>query len=129
MQSQQNNPPIAPSPACNDGLGRVASRAGQMAGGRDALMQTRSFVNAQCYQGADAPRSPRCAPAPGSPGSVPRCSFTLIEILIAVSIIAILLIITLQVVGALLTQGRDSATKATISKIQSILNERAQAFD
>jgi prepilin-type N-terminal cleavage/methylation domain-containing protein len=60
---------------------------------------------------------------PGSPG------FTLIELLVVVTIIAILATLTLQVVGGLLGQARDSATKATIYKVQTLLNSRSQAFD
>jgi prepilin-type N-terminal cleavage/methylation domain-containing protein len=65
----------------------------------------------------------RAGPVPGSPG------FTLIELLVVITIIAILATLTLQVVGGLLGQARDSATKATISKVQSLLNSRSQAFD
>src|SRR5262249_54004106 len=58
-----------------------------------------------------------------------RRSFTLIELMIVVTIIAILATITLGVVGGLLSQAREAATKATILKIQGLLNSRAQAFD
>ncbi|HLJ10082.1 MAG TPA: type II secretion system protein [Planctomycetaceae bacterium] len=58
-----------------------------------------------------------------------RGAFTLIEIMIAVSVMAILMTLILSVVGAFISQARDSATKATISKIQALLNSRAQAFD
>src|SRR5438132_14378133 len=103
MQRQQNNRPTASFPLAKGG--RDGARSRQRAMGFIPFVSGSSARDAQRYQGADAPRSPRF---------VPRCSFTLIEILIAVSIIAILLVITLQVVGALLTQGRDAATKATI---------------
>ena len=53
----------------------------------------------------------------------------MIELLVVITIIAILATLTLQVVGGLLGQARDSATKATISKVQTLLNSRSQAFD
>src|SRR5258708_1973004 len=57
-----------------------------------------------------------------------RASFTLVELLVVITVIGILATITLGVVGGLVSQARDSATKATISKIQALLNSRAQAF-
>jgi prepilin-type N-terminal cleavage/methylation domain-containing protein len=65
-----------------------------------------------------------CSSASGS-----RSAFTLIELLVVITIIAILATLTLQVVGGLLSQAKDAATKATISKVQSLLNSRSQAFD
>jgi prepilin-type N-terminal cleavage/methylation domain-containing protein len=58
-----------------------------------------------------------------------RRSFTLVELMVVITIIAILATITLGVVGGLLSQARDSATRATLSKVQGLLNSRAQAFD
>ena len=58
-----------------------------------------------------------------------RSAFTLIELLTVVTIIAILMTLTLQVVGGLISQARDSATKATLAKVQTLLNSRSQAFD
>lgn len=58
-----------------------------------------------------------------------RAAFTMIELLVVVTIIAILATLTLQVVGGLLDGARDAATKATMSKVQSLLNSRAQALD
>ena len=57
-----------------------------------------------------------------------RLGFTLIELMVVMTVIAILATLTLQVAGGLISQARESATKSTISKIQSLLNSRAQAF-
>lgn len=57
-----------------------------------------------------------------------RGGFTIIELLIVISIIAVLLTITLQVVGAFITAARESATQTTIRKIQGLLSERAEAM-
>ena len=57
-----------------------------------------------------------------------RAAFTLIELLVVMAIIGILVTITLSAAGGLITHARDSATRATISKIQSLLNSRGQAF-
>jgi prepilin-type N-terminal cleavage/methylation domain-containing protein len=70
----------------------------------------------------------RRSPA-ASPACTGRRAFTLIELLVVVTIIAILMTLVVRVVGGLISQGRDAATKTTISKIQSLLNSRAQAFD
>jgi prepilin-type N-terminal cleavage/methylation domain-containing protein len=58
-----------------------------------------------------------------------RAAFTLVEILTVVTIIAILMTITVAVVGGLLGQAREAATNTTLSKIQSLMNSRRQAFD
>lgn len=57
-----------------------------------------------------------------------RSGFTLIELLVVVSVIAILLMLTLLVAGGLISNARQAATAATLSKIQTLLNARAQAF-
>ena len=49
--------------------------------------------------------------------------------MVVITIIAILATITLGVVGGLLSQAKEAATKSTILKIQGLLNSRAQAFD
>jgi hypothetical protein len=49
--------------------------------------------------------------------------------MVVITIIAIMATIALGVVGGLIGQARDAATKATISKIQGLLNSRSQAFD
>jgi hypothetical protein len=46
-----------------------------------------------------------------------------------VTIIAVLMTLVIRVVGAFITQSRDAATKATISKNQGLINSRAQAFN
>jgi prepilin-type N-terminal cleavage/methylation domain-containing protein len=58
-----------------------------------------------------------------------RRGFTLVETLVVITIIAILMTLSLQVVGGALEQSRVSATQATISKIQGMINQRAQALD
>jgi prepilin-type N-terminal cleavage/methylation domain-containing protein len=58
-----------------------------------------------------------------------RSGFTLVELLIVMSIIAVLLALTVGVVGAFVTAARDAATQATIRKIQGQLNDRAEALD
>src|SRR5262249_53581084 len=57
-----------------------------------------------------------------------RASFTIIELLVVITIIAVLATITLGVVGGLLGQARDTATKATLSKIQGLIDSRNQAL-
>jgi len=59
----------------------------------------------------------------------PRAGFTMMELLTVVTIIAILMTLLIQVVGAFITQARDSATKATVEKNQGLINSRAQAFN
>src|SRR5262249_19346784 len=94
--------------------------------------------NAECGMGTardcmrPAPfRIPNSAPPKLGQGRIRRIrrSFTLVELMVVITIIAILATIALQVVGGLIGQARDAATKATISKIQGLLNTRAQAFD
>jgi len=58
-----------------------------------------------------------------------RAAFTIIELLVVITIIGILMTLVIQVVGAFLTQARDSATKATINKNQGLINSRAQALN
>ena len=46
-----------------------------------------------------------------------------------ISVIAILMTLTLQVVGGMISQARHSATQTTLNKIQGLLNSRSQAFN
>lgn len=57
-----------------------------------------------------------------------RAGFTLVELLVVISIIAILAALTVRVAVGLVNEGREAGTKATISKIQRILDSRLQAF-
>ena len=57
--------------------------------------------------------------------TVGRGGFTLVELTVVIAIIAILVTLVLQVAGGLISQARESATKATISKIQAILDQAA----
>jgi prepilin-type N-terminal cleavage/methylation domain-containing protein len=58
-----------------------------------------------------------------------RSGFTLVEVMVVVTIIAILASISLQVVGGLIEQSKISATQTTISKLQGLINQRAQGVD
>ena len=55
--------------------------------------------------------------------------FTLLELLIVVAIIALLAALTIAVMTGITDQAREEATKTTIIKIQTILEQRIQAFD
>lgn len=57
-----------------------------------------------------------------------RSAFTLVEILVVVSIIAILVTLTIRVVGSFMNQARAAATETTIRKVQGLLNSRAEAL-
>lgn len=57
-----------------------------------------------------------------------RRGFTIIELLIVISIIAILLTLTVRVVGAFITAARESATQTTIRKIQGLISSRGEAL-
>jgi len=58
-----------------------------------------------------------------------RSGFTLIEILVVVTIIAVLAALSLKVIGSTMDLARDASTKTTLNKIQGLLNSRAQALD
>ena len=57
-----------------------------------------------------------------------RSGFTLIELTLAVTTIAILAAIALQAAAGHISNARIAATQTTISKIQSLINSRAQAL-
>jgi prepilin-type N-terminal cleavage/methylation domain-containing protein len=57
-----------------------------------------------------------------------RRGFTLIELLVVITIISILAALTVRVVVAFISEGREAATKATISKINRLVEMRMQAF-
>lgn len=59
----------------------------------------------------------------------PKSGFTVIELLVVVTIIAILMSIVISIVGAFLTQARDASTKSTLGKVQGLANQRAMALN
>lgn len=65
---------------------------------------------------------------PKSEFRIPNSGFTVIELLVVVTIIAVLMTLVVQVVGQFLTMARDAATKSTIAKTQGLIDSRAQAF-
>ena len=75
------------------------------------------------------PRRHAGADTPGSPRLARRGAFTLMELLVVITIIGVLMTLVIQVVGAFITQARDSATKATVGKLQGLSNSRAQALN
>ncbi|MFO0426061.1 MAG: type II secretion system protein [Planctomyces sp.] len=58
-----------------------------------------------------------------------RTGFTLLELLIAISVIAILMGISFSVLNGLLDQAREEATTATIRKVSALFEDRYQAFN
>lgn len=64
--------------------------------------------------------------------SAARCgrdAFTLLELLVVVGIIAFLMSLTAVALGTALNQARVAATRATITKINGILQQRMNSFD
>jgi prepilin-type N-terminal cleavage/methylation domain-containing protein len=57
-----------------------------------------------------------------------RRGFTIIELLVVISVIAVLFALTVKGVGAVLENARESATKATLHKIRSSLSTRYEGF-
>jgi prepilin-type N-terminal cleavage/methylation domain-containing protein len=55
--------------------------------------------------------------------------FTLLELLIAISVIGILMLMTLTVMNGVTNQARSEATRATINKISRLLEQRMEAFE
>lgn len=58
-----------------------------------------------------------------------RYGFTLVEILIVISIIALLMTMMAAVVGSSLKTARTAATSALIQKLDNLLDERTKGFD
>lgn len=56
-----------------------------------------------------------------------RSAFTIVELLVVISIIAVLFTLTVKVVGAFVNNARESATQATLHKIRGALRERHEA--
>lgn len=57
-----------------------------------------------------------------------RKGFTLVELLVVVTIIAVLFSLAVAAVGSLINTARESATETTIRKITSMLNQRAESL-
>ena len=57
-----------------------------------------------------------------------RDGFTVVELLVVITIIAIVLTISITVVGNTLQNARTDATRATIKKIDSLMKDRIEAF-
>lgn len=58
-----------------------------------------------------------------------RAAFTLIEILVAIGIIAFLLSITITAVSSFSGSAREAATATTLLKIQKLMQQRADGFE
>ncbi len=57
-----------------------------------------------------------------------RKGFTLLELLIVISIIAVLLTLVVKATGTFITMSRESATETTIRKVSSMLNQRSESL-
>src|SRR5262245_50909560 len=57
-----------------------------------------------------------------------RAGFTIVELLIVITIIAVLMTLVLKVVGAYILSARETATRTTIQKIHKLLRSRMEAF-
>lgn len=57
-----------------------------------------------------------------------RSGFTLLEVLIVVSLITILMAFLTMAIGRSITQAREAATRATLLKIDGMLQQRLEAF-
>ncbi len=57
-----------------------------------------------------------------------RSGFTIIELLVVVTIIAILMAISMKVYGSVIEGMRERATRNTLTKIQAMIDARATAF-
>ena len=58
-----------------------------------------------------------------------RSGFTLVEILVVTTVIAILSLISLQVVGGLIDNAREANTRAMLGRLQVLHNHQAERFD
>ena len=58
-----------------------------------------------------------------------RGAFTLLELLIVISIIALLMSLSVVVLLGVLNQAEEEATSATIQKVNRLLEQRIEAFD
>jgi prepilin-type N-terminal cleavage/methylation domain-containing protein len=58
-----------------------------------------------------------------------RAAFTLLELLIVISIIALLMSLSVVVLLGVLNQAEEEATSATIQKVNRLLEQRVEAFD
>jgi len=58
----------------------------------------------------------------------PRGGFTIVELLIVITIIAVVLTISIGLIGNTLQAARRDATRATIKKIDALMKDRIEAF-
>ena len=58
-----------------------------------------------------------------------RRGFTMIELLVVISIIAILATLTLNVIGDSVDQAKEAATATTVLKVNELLEKRVEAFN
>jgi prepilin-type N-terminal cleavage/methylation domain-containing protein len=94
--------------------------------------------HATSTSGASSPKETRHTLLPINPKSEirnpkspvnPKSGFTIIELLVVITIIAILMTLVVSVMGAFISQARDAATKSTLNKVQGLANQRAQALN
>lgn len=64
-----------------------------------------------------------------TPHATTARGFTMIELLVVITIIAVLATIAIRVVGGFITAGKEAQTKATIKKIHGLLDDRLQAYN
>lgn len=57
-----------------------------------------------------------------------RSGFSLIELLVVIAIVGVLAVVSLRVVGGLMTTAREGATLTTIKQIDGLLNQRLDAI-
>jgi prepilin-type N-terminal cleavage/methylation domain-containing protein len=67
-------------------------------------------------------------PVPRRPSPVPRAAFTLVELLVTITIIGMMAGLVLGAMSAARQASREAATKATIAKLNSIIMKRYESY-